>query len=159
MKQSKRILTVYVLLMMFFLYFVSILFESNLWGNILSPVVAFLSSVSILISIEQIKRFRSYAVLLFLSTLIWGVADFFWLIYDNILSLDPANVCFINILYVVPNLFFAILLTHYILKNYPNWNLNQLFIDIFTFSAIGSGHSFFQKQSLPIVGILIISLR
>lgn len=138
MGQIKLRLGLHILLCMFFLYFVSILLKSELWGNILSPIVAFLSALLIFTAIKQISGRKLYVILLFLSTLIWGIADLFWLVFENILLMDPRSINFINALYVVPNFLFAILLTHYISKTYPNWNLWQLFIDTFTFSAVGT---------------------
>lgn len=135
-KQLKQNLLLDSLLTVFFLYFICIVLGSNLWGNILSPIVASLSSLLIFISIKQIKNYKLYAVLLFLSTLIWSVADFLWLIYENVLSINPESNHFVNALYVLPNLFFAILLTHYIFSHYKKWSLYQISIDIFTISVI-----------------------
>lgn len=137
-KQLKKDLPLYFLLVVFFLYFISILLGNNLWGNILSPTVAFLSSFFIFTSIKQIKNYKLYAIFIFFSTLIWAIADFLWLIYDNILFIDPANNHFINALYVLPNLFFVILLTHYIFKNFNKWNVYQILIDMVTISVTGT---------------------
>lgn len=128
-KQSKQNL-LYSILAMFFLYFISILSGNTILGNILSPIVAFLSSLLIFVSIKQIANYKLYAIFIFLSTLIWGIADFLWLIYDNILFIDPSNNYFINTLYVLPNLFFVILLTHYVFKNFNKWHLYQILIDL-----------------------------
>ena len=133
-KKSTQILTFSSLLVMFLLYFVSILSKNNLWVNILSPTVAFLCSLLIFISVKQIGNYKFYVIFLFFTTLFWGIADFLWLIYDNILFIDPANNYLINILYVFPNLFFVLLLTHYIFKNFNQWYLYQIIIDMFTVS-------------------------
>lgn len=138
MGQFKLKPVLHILLVMYFLYFISIVLKSDLWGNILSPIVAFLSAFLIFITIKQIKGVKLYGVLLFLATLIWGIADLIWLLFESFLFIDPTRINFLNALYVVPNILFAALLSHYIFKNYPNWNLWQLFIDTFTFSAIGT---------------------
>lgn len=137
MKQLKQNLMLSSLLVTFFLYSIIIVLGNNLWANILSPIVAFLSSFLIFISVKQIKQYKLYAVLMLLSTFVFGVADFLWLIYDNVLFINPENIPFINALYVLPNIFYAISLTHYILKNYRKWSLYQIIIDIFTISVIG----------------------
>lgn len=136
-KKSKQNLLLDLLLGTFFLYFLSIILSNNLWGNILSPLVAFLSSLLIFISAKQFKKYKLYAILTFFSTLFWGIADFLWLIYDNVLFISPENIPFINALYVLPNICFAILLTHYIFKSFRKWSLYQIIIDIFTIAVTG----------------------
>ena len=138
MGQFKLKPVLHFLLIMYFLYFISIVLKSNLWGNILSPIVAFLSAFIIFNTIKHVQGVKLYGFMFFLATLIWGIADLIWLIFDNFLFIDPTGINFLNALYVVPNILFAVLLSHYIYKNYPNWNLWQLFIDTFTFSAIGT---------------------
>ncbi|WMJ82944.1 putative bifunctional diguanylate cyclase/phosphodiesterase [Oscillospiraceae bacterium LTW-04] len=138
MREARPKPILHILLIMFFIYFAIILMGSDFWGNILSPIVAFLSSLLIFISAKRTKSSKLYDVLLFFSTLIWGIADLAWLIYENVLLIDPISINFLNALYVIPNLIFTIFLTHYIFKTYSNWNLWQLVIDIFTFSTMGS---------------------
>lgn len=133
----KKIQTVYPLLLFVLLYFVSVLLKNDLWGNILSPLVAFFSALLILSSMKVVKTHKAYGVLLFCCSFVWGVADFFWLIYENIFFSNPVEVPYINGLYVFPNVFFTGFLSLYIYKNRIYWNLQQFFIDIFTFTAIG----------------------
>lgn len=138
LNQPKKLFSRYSLFFLFTFYLISVLLQNNLWGNVISPVVAFLSSMLIFISIKDMKSHTSYAVLLFLSCFVWGIADLLWFIFDEFLSISPEMIPFINSLYVLPNIFFAILSTIYIYKNHENWNTYQLFIDIFAFCALGA---------------------
>lgn len=127
---------VYTLLGIFLIYFISVLFKSNFGGNILSPTVAFLSSFIILSALKKINNYRSCWIFLFFYSFIWGVADLFWFIYDNIFLIDPINVNFINVLYTLPNLFLVISVTLYYAYNFKKWNLFQLVLDMIAISAI-----------------------
>lgn len=136
-KHKKNLILICLLLFLFLLYLVSTIFENKLIGNVLSPAIALLSSILILISILKMKINRMQSVLLFLSSFIWGIADFLWFISDQFFLKNPLHIPFISGLYVLPNILFAILLTHYIYKNQINWNIYQLIIDIFAFCALG----------------------
>ncbi len=138
LNQPKKIFILYSLLLFFVLYFISILFHNDLGGNILSPIVAFLSSSLIFVSMKDMYLHKNHAFLLFLSCFIWGFADFLWLIFDEILFINPETIPLINALYVIPNICFVLFLTKYICRNHVNWNKYQLFLDIFTFCALGA---------------------
>nr|WP_315021166.1 bifunctional diguanylate cyclase/phosphodiesterase [uncultured Aminipila sp.] len=127
---------VFILLVLFFIYFTSVLLQSDFWGNVLSPIVAFLSSAVIITSVSKIKDHKICWVLLFLCPLIWGIADFLWLIYDDIFLIEPMSVNFINALYTFPNIFIAAAITCYYAQNLKKWNLYQLVLDMMAISAI-----------------------
>lgn len=137
LNQQKKLIIVYPLLLFFFLYFISILLKLDFLGNIFSPIVAFLASLLIFVSIRKIKNSKIYSILLFICCFIWVTADFFWFIADDIILTNPFIMSILNTLYVLPNILFAVLLTYYIYQNYEHWNIYQLIIDIFTFCAIG----------------------
>lgn len=137
LKQPRKLLFLLPLLTLVFLYFISVLLVNDLWGNILSTIIAFLSASLIYFSMRKVKVGKIYVILLFLCCFMWGVADFLWLIFSNIFFINPININFLNAIYVIPNIIFSIYLTLYIYKNQANWNLQQLIIDIFTFVAFG----------------------
>lgn len=128
--------TVYALLGIFSIYFISVILENNLLGNILSPIVAFMSAFLILKSLKRIESYKLCWFFIFLCPLIWGGADFFWLIYDNILLIDPINIDFVNIIYTLPNLFLVMFMTVYYAYNFKKWNLYQLIIDVVAISSM-----------------------
>lgn len=123
-------------LVLFCVYFASVLLQSNLWGNILSPIVAFLSASIIITSAKKIKVYKTCWILLFFYPFFWGVADLFWLIWDNIFLIDPENLAFLNALYTFPNIFLAAAITCYYAHNLRKWNLYQLVLDMLAISSI-----------------------
>lgn len=127
---------VFTLLAIFCIYFTSVLLQSNIWGNLLSPIVAFLSAGVIITSVKKIKDYKICWVLLFFYPFLWGIADFIWLICDNIFLIDPENVDFISTLYTFPNIFLAAAITCYYAQNLRRWNLYQLVLDMLAISAI-----------------------
>lgn len=132
----KQKVTVYALLSIFSIYFISVIIESNILGNILSPLVAFMSAFLILKSLKRIENYKICWFFIFLCPLIWGIADLFWLIYDNILLIDPINIDFVNIIYTFPNLFLVMFMTVYYAYNFKKWNLYQLIIDVVAISSM-----------------------
>lgn len=134
---QKKLLLVFPLLSVFLFYIVSIIIRNELWSNILSPTIAFLSSLLIFLSIMDKRSNKMQSVLLLLCCFIWGTADFLWFISVNYMGANPLYIPPIYVLYVLPNILFAILLTHYIYKSHINWNIYQLIIDIFAFCALG----------------------
>lgn len=137
LNRPRKLLYLLPLLFLVFLFSVCILLENDFWGNIFSTVIAFLSAATIFLTMKKIKTSRLYVLLLFLCCLVWGMADLLWLIFSNVLFIDPIDPIFLNFLYTIPNILFTILLTLYIYNNQENWNLQQLLIDIFTFVAFG----------------------
>ncbi|WP_352400780.1 EAL domain-containing protein [Anaerotignum sp.] len=137
LNRPRKLLYLLPLLFLVFLFSVCILLENDFWGNIFSTVIAFLSAATIFLTMKKIKTSRLYVFLLFLCCLVWGMADLLWLIFSNVLFIDPIDPIFLNFLYTIPNILFTILLTLYIYNNQENWNLQQLLIDIFTFVAFG----------------------
>ncbi len=133
---QKQKYMVFTLLVIFSVYFTSVILQSNLWGNVLSPVVAFLSAGIILTSVKKIKAYKGCWVLLFFYPFLWGIADFLWLICDNLLLIDPEKVNFINLLYTFPNIFLAGAITCYYAQNLKKWNLYQLVLDMLAISSI-----------------------
>ncbi|MBP1758530.1 MAG: putative Signal transduction protein containing diguanylate cyclase/phosphodiesterase domain [Firmicutes bacterium] len=138
MIQPSKKLILAAMLVMFTLYLVCIMLNNKLWGNILAPVVAFLSSFVIIAARKQVGDRRLYVMLLFLGTAIWGLADLLWLIFENMLSVDPRNIIGILLLYMIPTVFFAFILTNYIFNRLKQWNFKQLLIDCFTFTSLAT---------------------
>lgn len=134
---QKKLLLVSPLLFVFVFYIASTIIKNELWSDILSTAIAFLSSLFIFLSILEKRSHRIQSIFLLLCCFIWGIADFLWFISANFLGTNPLSIPQINALYVLPNILFAILLTHYIFKSHVNWNIYQLVIDIFAFCALG----------------------
>lgn len=132
----KQKYNVFTLLVIFSVYFTSVILQSNLWGNVLSPIVAFLSAGIIITSVKNVKEYKDCWTLLFFYPFFWGIADFLWLICDNIVLIDPEKVEFINALYTFPNIFLAAAITCYYAQNLKKWNLYQLVLDLLAISIV-----------------------
>ncbi|MHC1723431.1 MAG: putative bifunctional diguanylate cyclase/phosphodiesterase [Aminipila sp.] len=127
---------VFTLLVFFFIYFTSVLLQNDFWGNVLSPIVALLSSIAIITSISKIKDYKICWMILFFYPLIWCIADSLWLVYENIFLIDPVNINYINALYTFSNIFLAVAITYYFALNLRRWNLYQLVLDMLAISSI-----------------------
>ncbi|MEA4987877.1 MAG: EAL domain-containing protein [Anaerovorax sp.] len=135
---KKKIYTIITLIAIFIIYFASVKFESKLFGNIFAPIVTFASSFIIFDTIKRTKnkQRKLYWSLVFLFVLSWFIADFSWLIYDEIFSINPINIAIINIIYTLPNVFLAILITIYYINNFKKWNKYQLILDNLAIDSI-----------------------
>lgn len=134
---QRSLFLVYPLLIAFLFYIASIIFKNELWSDVLSPGIALLSSLFIFLSILDKRSNKIQGILLLLCCFIWGFADFLWFISENFVRANPLYIPLYYSLYVFPNIFFAIFLTHYIYKSQINWNIYQLIIDILAFCSLG----------------------
>lgn len=134
---QRSLFLVYPLLIAFLFYIASIIFKNELWSDVLSPGIALLSSLFIFLSILDKRSNKIQGILLLLCCFIWGFADFLWFISEDFVRANPLYIPLYYSLYVFPNIFFAIFLTHYIYKSQINWNIYQLIIDILAFCSLG----------------------
>lgn len=134
---QRNLFLVFPLLLAFFFYIASIILKNELWSDVLSPGIALLSSLFIFLSILDKRSNKIQGILLLLCCFIWGAADFLWFISEDFVRANPTYIPLYYSLYVFPNIFFAIFLTHYIYKSHINWNIYQLIIDILAFCALG----------------------
>lgn len=114
MTKSFRTPLLFSIFVAYAFYLNGVLAGNDLIGNTLSPVVALLCALMILVSIKKIKDFRLYAILLFFSTIAWFCADSIWYFYVDYAIADPESSLLISALYTFPNIAYVIVLTHYI---------------------------------------------
>lgn len=136
--KNKRIL--YILSGYFVLYIITLIYQPALWGNILSPIGAYLSFFVLLHT--YLKSGRTYfvhSVWLFfsLACLSWAVADTLWAIYDLILKINPESINSITYLYVLTNLFIGCAVAILCLNQYKKWNAMQVILDVIATSTSG----------------------
>lgn len=127
---------VYSITFLFLIYIVALLFNNDLWGNILSPVVAFISAAIIWNEFKKINTHKWSWVALFLVALSWGIADFTWLILDEILLIDPRNLPIMEYLYLMCNIMITTSCGIYFYYNLKKWNTLLLFMDIVVIGTI-----------------------
>lgn len=133
MNEAKKIKYQLTILIIFFLiYNIAIIYENNYWGNILSPVIAFLTSYFLIIISKKIDIYKNNWMLLALSCLSWGICDLLWGIYDLIFKINPENIDLFMYIYIIPNLFIISTVILYFIKNIKKLEYVQLIVDTTT---------------------------
>lgn len=121
-----------------FSYFISVTQKNDLYSNILSFLAGLFASFFIISEYKNRKEYKFYIIILFLIVASWTLADFLWLIYANVLHIDPESNDLISAIYVLPNFYFVVYLTTLIYKNSSLWNLKQIVVDMVTVAIIGT---------------------
>ena len=122
----------------FIFFFISTIFESDFWGNLLSPVGALISSGLIfrVFFITKKTDYRRNIWLCFsLASLFWFLADALWAMYEWFISRNPADSQLILFLYFLTSVFLLAGLVIFTAKSIRSWNAMQLFIDSITVAA------------------------
>ncbi len=133
----------------FIIYFFTVFNESNLWGNILSPIGAFLASGVLLYTAIKYKQYRANWILSGLACLSWGVTDILWAIYDLALGINPEGLDMFLYLYLLPNFFIVLACGLYFFAQRSQWNRVKMMLDILAMTVICVSLSwmlFFHRQ-------------
>lgn len=127
---GSKIITVVFIYFAFFL--TATIFESDFWGNILSPAGALLSAGIIFRSYLNSRKadFRRHIWLSFcLACLSWAFADIVWVIDDLILGIDPEQSQLVLMGYFLTSVFLAVGILIYTIHSIRKWNAIQIFVD------------------------------
>lgn len=117
---------------LFVVYFIAIVEQNNIVGDLLSPILTFLAFAPVFYAFfwkEQNKLLKISGLFYALAIFSWFLCDFFWVFSTLILNLNPENNLLITYGYSLTNLF---LLLSLILSGYfqvRNWNKMQVFLD------------------------------
>jgi len=124
---------VVIVLIYYTLYLTATLFQSDFWGNILSPAGALLSAVLLLHAFRHAAKtdFRRCIWLSFcLASLSWAAADLSWATDSFFLSTNPASDPFSLFFYFATSFFLAAGLIVFALNTIRRWPAMQLLTDI-----------------------------
>ncbi|HAN20932.1 MAG: hypothetical protein A2Y15_02945 [Clostridiales bacterium GWF2_36_10] len=140
MKKYRIPLILFAICFYFVIYLTSTIFQSQLLGNILSPIGALLSSGIIFIFFNKFNEDKSIKIVWFLLCLgcfSWTIADILWAYYDMALKINPSLSNLITAFYAGTNLFFLIALVIYAIRDFRKWNaillvVNSIFLSIVT---------------------------
>jgi len=113
-------------------YLASSVAESDFWGNILSPLGAFIAFAILFLAFIHSNKadYRRYIWLIFsLAPLAWGFADILWAVDEMVLHNNPGDNVFGQTLYFVPNICLLLGIFTDIVKNSKRWNAIQLMAD------------------------------
>lgn len=114
----------------------TLLFRSELWSNILSPINSCVSAAILLVVYCKSNSKTMNTPFLFYSFagFSWAIADTLWLIY-SLMDKNPENNITIILFYTIPNLMIFLAVYLFILRQFRKWNFIQLCIDVFFVSC------------------------
>lgn len=137
MNNKVKSLMHFSIIMYFIIYFISTLYESDFWGDILSPVGAIITFVILLYVFKKSTRMSSIWLILSMSALSWAIADVAWAICELILEIDPEGTSMFNVLYLIPNIFILASGLIFFGKIIKKLNGIQLLLDAIAISVSG----------------------
>lgn len=134
MFQKKFIKIMSFMILIYGIYFISIIFQSDFWGNILSPIVGLFTFAILFKTVLEIKekgQIINKMIWLFLSLgcLIWSIADIIWALYYFFTSFNPGESVLIECLYSGSNIFLFMAVIVFCFSTFKKWNSFQLWLD------------------------------
>ncbi|KHD37607.1 histidine kinase [Clostridium acetobutylicum] len=128
---KKHTLHLYILLGVYLiLYFISTIFQSKFFGDILSPIGTLISFFILIYVYKKSERFKSVWLILSLGSLIWSVTDILWAICELLIRINPENMTIFDFFYLGTNICIVIAGYIYMKKFMKGVNLVQFFIDV-----------------------------
>jgi diguanylate cyclase len=115
-------------------YFIAIISDSKVLGNILSPLNALAVSgilFFIYLSSNPSSKIRISFLLFSLAALFWSAADILWAI-DISKGFDPTKNLLISLIYTVTNILLVVTVVNFAFLQFRKWSHMQLYIDTFT---------------------------
>lgn len=119
----------------FILYVIAAIFQSDLWGDILSPLGTLSSFIILLYVYKKSERMKSVWLISSIAALIWTFSDIMWGICEILMGLNPDKMTIFNLLYLLPNICIMTSGLIYMKKFIKGANAVQLFLDIFAIST------------------------
>lgn len=136
--KRKLIQKVTVLSVFMTAYFIASIFNSDFWGNILSPINAFAMAGTLYFSYlkaDHTVRERVTLLLYAVACIFWGIADIIWA-GISFAGGAPEDSSIIAVLYVQTNFFFVLSLIVFLVQQFHKWDLVQFGIDVFISSFL-----------------------
>jgi diguanylate cyclase (GGDEF)-like protein len=135
MKHKAKILMHFSIVTYFIIYFISTLYNSTFWGDILSPLGTFISFIILFYVFKKATGMPLIWLILSISALFWTIADIAWAICEIILGLDPQNISMFNLVYLIPNVSILTVGVMFFTKVIRKLNRIQLLLDILAISV------------------------
>lgn len=131
--------TMSFMIFIYSIYFISTIFQSDFWGNILSPIVGlstFLMLFTTVLKIKEKNQFVNKMTWLFLSLAIlgWFIADVLWALCYFYTAIDPEESVLITNLYSTTNISILIAILIFGTSTFKGWNMLQLLLDSISIS-------------------------
>ncbi|MGE5627892.1 MAG: putative bifunctional diguanylate cyclase/phosphodiesterase [Solirubrobacterales bacterium] len=130
MENIKNMQTSYFLGGYLLIYSIALIFQSQFWGDILSPIGGIVCFG--LIYYRYFKSDTAYEktwLLLGFAGLSWGCADSLWMYYDFFTLINPENVDLVSFFYAGTNFFIFAAVVIHISQYMKKWNMLLFIID------------------------------
>ena len=119
-----------ILLVAMALYLIVIISGSQVWGNIASPIVAFIIGYLTWTTSWQSEHYWLNWMVVAVLAFSWGLTDTLWMLANNIYGLDPEEMPIFMYLYLIPNILLTSATILYFIKNVKKWYTVQLVLDM-----------------------------
>lgn len=134
MNYKSKISIHFAIIIYFNIYFISTVYESSFWGDILSPVGTIIAFIMLFYVYKKSTGMHLIWLFLSLSALFWTMSDIAWAICELILVVNPPNIKIFNFLYLIPNVFILISVLMFFVKISKKFNRIQFLLDIVAIS-------------------------
>lgn len=117
---------------LYIVYFTGLLTETKELGDILSPILTFISffySFKYLYLKPKKSNYRIYSLFMSLSIFTWFLCDAAWGILSLILRVNPEDNIILTYSYSITNLFLFISIASFCYKEMKNWDKMQFLLD------------------------------
>ena len=123
---------VILLAMLYLVYFIALVVQNDIIGDILSPTLTILAFLPVYFGFykkEKSKLLKVSGLFLVLAIFAWFSSDFMWAFSELVLRINPENSQLISYGYVLTNLFLVMSLIVLGYLQLKRWNRMQIFLD------------------------------
>jgi diguanylate cyclase (GGDEF)-like protein len=158
MNQKKFTKTISFLLFIYCLYCISTFYQSDFYGNILSPIVGFSTFIilfKVAIDVNEDFNRRIVWFLLSFANLTWTVADTIWAFFYFLTTFNPEESSLISFLYSCSNILLFGGVIFFFYETFKKWNSFQLWLDSIYISSSSILLLFFLHNNIKIFPYVI----
>jgi len=131
--KTKQVIGIQILLVIVYMFASQM---SDLIANIVSPFFFFFSAAVVIRCLKDIQINRQYWIALLWMLLVWGSADFVWLILDTFTKIDPNESTILYYIYIIPNVLMFYSTMDYFARKTKKLHKTQLIVDICIMTSI-----------------------
>lgn len=149
MKDRQCVWSYSALLISYLAYVMALIMGSDYWGNLLSTFCALVASLVILRTMRALNHYSIGCFSMFAACFSWFIADALWAWHEMVLGLNPDDIWYFMVLYLLPNLFIAIFIGAYFVTRFKGWQTLQLVLNVAATITIVFGMSwilFFHRE-------------
>lgn len=154
MRKKNFIKAMSFMIFMYCIYFISTIFQSDSWENVLAPIVGLFTFIILFkTALNAKENVCNKVIWLFLSLacLVWAIAYFLWSFHYFFTAFNPAESIPIFFVYSCSNIFLFIAVIIFCFNAFKKWNSFQLWIDSIFISISLISLLFIFHNILPII--------